>query len=99
VVFECQQLRTNRGYHEAVSLAMRLLLGYKPSGWSKLFFKNNQLKDYKHADGIFVFHLVVSCYRMIIEATDEHGTPLNLEGTTGLPDDPLLTDANFTIEC
>ena len=99
IVFECQQLRTNRGYYEAARLAMKLLLGYKPIGWSKLFFRTNNLKDYKHEDGIFVFHLTVSCYRMIIEATDEYGTPLNLDGTTGLPDDPLLVEANFTIEC
>jgi hypothetical protein len=95
VVFESQKLRTNRGYHEALRQAMRLLLGFKPTGWSKIFFRTNEFKN--HADGVFVFHLVVSCYRMVIEATDEHGTPLGLDGTTGLPADPLLTAANFDV--
>ena len=97
VVFEAQRLRGNRGYHEALRLAMQLLLGFKPIGWSKLMFRTNEFKN--HADGVFVFHLVVTCYRFIMEATDDQGAPLDLDGTTGQPAEPLLTDANFTIAC
>ena len=96
IVFESQKLRTNRGYYEAYRQATKLLLGHKVPGWSGLFFRDNEFVSAE--DGVFMFALTVSCYRLVVEASDQFGTPTGLDCTTGLPALPNLTEANFSTD-
>lgn len=80
IAFEGQRLRTNRGLYEAVRQARKMLLGHHVPGWSKIFFKTLQFE--KHMDGMFVFHLTISCYRTVIESVNELGQQLDISGNT-----------------
>lgn len=95
ISFESQLLRTNQGLYEAARRTYQLLLGYAPTGWHKIMFKKNEFQ--RREQGVYTFYLTISTYRFVVEAVNDQGQALGLDGTTGQDTPPNFTDGKANV--
>lgn len=95
ISFEAQNLRTNNGLYEAARRTYQLLLGHAPKGWHSIMFKKNEF--IRKEQGVYTFYLTATTYRFIVEAKNELGIPVNLDGTPTEADPPNFTQGKINL--